>query len=250
MDHSKRILTEIEILSAEGIRDCFEKGVTPDDLHRGRPLFDELTGGYMRGPAFKECVKIFAEYGMEFGDDLLLSVLTDDAELLDRKLSLNSELAGKKYTIDCAFTPLHEASLLHICAEFSHAACAEVLIRRGADVNEKAGIDAYGFGGQTPVFHTVNQHRNASIETMKLLIRGSADLHITVRGLIWGKGRDWETYIPSVNPVSYAMMGLLRQFQRTEEDTYETVRLLMESAYKIDYLPENIPNKYLNKDEL
>lgn len=71
-----------------------------------------------------------------------------------------------------------------------------------------------------------------------------------LNGLIRGKERNWETYIPPVNPVSYAMMGSLRQFQRTTEDTYETVRLLTKSAYKIDYMPENIPNKYLNTDEL
>jgi len=71
-----------------------------------------------------------------------------------------------------------------------------------------------------------------------------------LKGLIRGKERERETYIPPVNPVSYAMMGLLRQFQRTEEDSYETVRLLMKSAYKIDHMPENIPNKYLNTDEL
>lgn len=68
------------ILSAEGIRDCFEKGVSPNDLHRGRSLIEELTGGYKRGPAIKECVKVFTECGMESGDELLLSALTDDAE--------------------------------------------------------------------------------------------------------------------------------------------------------------------------
>jgi hypothetical protein len=41
------------------------------------------------------------------------------------------------------------------------------------------------------------------------------------------------------------MMGLLRQFQRTEQQIYEIVSLLMKANYAIDYFPSNIPNKYL-----
>ena len=66
-------------------------------------------------------------------------------------------------------------------------------------------------------------------------------------GLIWGKGYEWETLIAAVNPISYAMMGLLRQFQRTEKDIYEVIQILMKAAFGIDYEPINIPNKYLHK---
>ena len=66
-----------------------------------------------------------------------------------------------------------------------------------------------------------------------------------MKGLIWGKGYDWETFIADVNPVSYAMMGLLRQFQRTEKSVYEVVSLLLKAKYNTDYFASNIPNKYL-----
>lgn len=124
-------------------------------------------------------------------------------------------------------------------------ACAEVLVKHGVDIDSRAGIDQYGFGGHTPVFHTVNQDANKSIDVLKFLIAQNADLSITVKGLIWGKGYDWETFIPSVNPISYSMMGLLRQFQRTEKQIYEIVSLLLKSNYGLDYFPTNIPNKYL-----
>lgn len=39
-------------------------------------------------------------------------------------------------------------------------------------------------------------------------IIGEIEIH-SVEGIIWGEGYDWETFIPSVNPISYAMMGLL-----------------------------------------
>ena len=139
-----------------------------------------------------------------------------------------------------------EASLLHICAEYNHLHCAKVLVKHKADINVKAGIDGFGFGGQTPIFHTVNQHANACIDVMKFLVSQGASLSLTVPGLIWGKGYEWETFIPSVNPISYSMMGLLRQFQRTEQQIYEVVSILLKAGYGIDYFPQNIPNKYLN----
>ena len=86
---------------------------------------------------------------------------------------------------------------------------------------------------------------NIILNVMKYLIEQKADLSITIKGLIWGKGYEWETFIPSVNPISYAMMGLLRQFQRTENDIYEVVRILLKAQSGTDYFPANIPNKYL-----
>ena len=80
---------------------------------------------------------------------------------------------------------------------------------------------------------------------MRYLISQKADLTLTVKGLVWGKGYEWETFIPAVNPLSYAMMGLLRQFQRTEEQIYEVVSLLLKAKDGTDYHPGNIPNKYL-----
>ncbi|HMQ08874.1 MAG TPA: ankyrin repeat domain-containing protein [Saprospiraceae bacterium] len=185
------------------------------------------------------------DFGLKFEDKILLSVLLDNADLLDRQLMTDKNAISKKYTFDCAFTPLHEVSLLHICAEYNHLECAKVLVNHGAEVNTKAGFDENGFGGQTPIFHTVNQDGNKCIDVLNFLLSKNADLTLTVKGLVWGKGYDWETFIPSVNPLSYAMMGLLRQFQRTENDIYDVVALLLKAKYYIDYSPTNIPNKYL-----
>jgi ankyrin repeat protein len=142
--------------------------------------------------------------------------------------------------------PLHKVSLLHICAEFNHVSCAEVLVKYGVDINTRAGVDEHGFGGQTPVFHTVNQNSNQSVDMLNFLLARSADLEITVKGLIWGKGYEWETLIPAVNPISYAMMGLLPQMHRNERTISKTVSLLLMAAYGIDYVEKNVPNAYLN----
>ena len=245
MDYQQKIITDFELQSAEGVRECFENGVDPNGSWNNKPLIYELINEYPRGAAFSQMIKAFIDYGLQFEDKILLAVLSNDAVLLDKLLSKNPEALKNKYTFNCTFTPLFEASLLHICAEYNHLACAKILVKHGIDVNTKAGVDEYGFGGHTPIFHTVNQHENRCIDVMKYLVAEKADLTVTVKGLIWGKGYEWETFIPSVNPVSYAMMGLLRQFQRKEILIYEVVSILMKAAYGIEYSPSNIPNAYL-----
>lgn len=245
MDYLQKLIVDIEIQSVEGIRECFENGISPNDLHNNKPLIYELINEYPRGPKFSESVRTFIEYGLSFEDKILLAVFANDPTELEKQLLQNPAAINNTYSFNCTFTPLYKASLLHICAEYNHVDCAEVLVKYGADVNVKAGVDENGFGGQTAIFHTVNQHANKCIDMMRFLIAHNADLHYTVKGLVWGKGYEWETFIPSVNPLSYAMMGLLRQFQRTEEWIYEVVSILMKAAYGIDYTIPNIPNKYL-----
>lgn len=245
MDYLNKIVGEIEVHSVDGIKECFANGLDPNAHFNNAPLIYELTSEYLRSPRFKDCVKTFVDYGLVFEDEVLLAVLLDDAQSLEKGLKSSPGIAGKRYTLRCAFTPLHEVSLLHICAEFNHVSCAEVLARYGADINAKAGVDENGFGGQTPIFHTVNQNSNNSIDMLHFLLNHSSDLRHSVVGLIWGKGYEWETFIPAVNPISYAMMGLLPQMHRKETDISQIVSLLLKAAYGIHYQPSNVPNKYL-----
>lgn len=245
MDYLAKIITDFEIQSLSGIRECFENGVSPNDTINGRPLIYELINMYSRGPLFQESIRVFVEYGLVFEDKALLAVLLDDPVLLETALLEEKKVLLNKYNFDCTFTPLYQASLIHICAEYNHVSAAKILVKYGVDINAKAGVDEFGFGGQTPIFHTVNQHNNICMDMLQYLVAENADINITVKGLIWGKGYEWETFIPSVNPLSYAMMGLLRQFQRTEQQIYEVVSLLLKAAYSIEYTPTNIPNKYL-----
>lgn len=247
MDYLDKIIRDIEEHSIGGIKECFENGINPNDYFKNEPLIYELTSEYMRSPRFKDCVRVFVDYGLMFYDKILLSVLLNDALSLEQQLRNNPEAINKRYTLRCAFTPLHKATLLHICAEFNHVSCAKILVNYGVDIDAEAGTDANGFGGQTPIFHTVNQILNQSADMLDFLISQSADLQITVKGLIWGKGYDWETFIPAVNPISYAMMGSLPQMHRNATIISGVVSKLLKAAYGIDYAPSNVPNKYLNK---
>jgi hypothetical protein len=245
MDKLDELIEHIETHSVEGIKQCFANGINPNEKYKGEPLIFELTSEYTRSPRFKECVKAFVDAGLEFEDKILLSVLLNDTAGLNQLLDKNPDAVSKKYSLRCAYTPLYQVTLLHICAEFNHVACAEVLVSYGADINITAGIDEYGFGGQTPIFHTVNQNSNQSINMLHFLLSKDVAIRITVPGLIWGKGYEWETLIPAVNPINYAMMGLLPQMHRDEKTIADTVSLLLKHEFGIDYQSPNVPNKYL-----
>ncbi|HVG14072.1 MAG TPA: ankyrin repeat domain-containing protein [Chitinophagaceae bacterium] len=245
MNYSEKIINDIELHSVEGIRECFINGVSPNDKYKNAPLIYKLIGEYTRTPRFKDCVQAFVDHGLQFEDKALLAVLLDDAGALYILLTDDPGLLTKSYTLPCAYTPLFEVSLLHICAEFNHLSCAEVLVNHGAGIDVTAGFDEHGFGGHTPIFHTVNQNGNRSVDMLHFLLSKGSNLTLAVKGLIWGKGYEWETLIPAVTPVSYAMMGLLPQMHRDETTISNLVRLLLKVAYGIQYEAQNIPNAYL-----
>ncbi len=245
MKNFNNLSTQFELHSVEGIRKCFEQGINPNDLYQGEPLIHSLINMYTRSPRFTDCVKVFVDYGLQIEDKYLLAVLQDDVTALHALVMKDVEPIKKEYTFRCTYTPLYKVSLLHICAEYNLINCGRLLVSMGIGINARAGVDEHGFGGHTPIFHCVNQNSNNSQEMMNYLLSQDADLKITVPGLIWGKGYEWETFIPAVNPVSYAMMGLLPQMHRDEATTSKIVSLLVREAYNIDYKPANVPNAYL-----
>jgi len=247
MELKKEISYQIELHSVQGIKDCFENGLNPNSDFEGKPLFDLLLSMYTRSPRFKDCVKIFIEYGLEFEDKYLLAVLSDNAFELEKHLENNPKEIDKEINLNCAYTPLKKVSLLHVCAEYNHLESAKILFKYGMDINRKSGTDKNGFGGHTPIFHTVNQNNNNSAEMMDFLLSKGSNLNYSVKGIIWGQNFPWETFIPSVNPISYAMFGLLPQMHRNERTISDIVTKLIKHEYGTKYYPNNIPNKYLNE---
>ena len=165
-----QIIYDIETHDIAGIRQCFENGISPNDSYRGNPLIHELIGGYMRGAGFSQCVGVFVEFGMEFSDQGLLAVLLNDAGKLELAVKSDPNTIHQLFDLPCAFTPLRQVTLMHVCAEFNHLDCAKVLRAHGAQINAVAGIDEHGFGGQSPIFHTVNQHNLACWEMLEFLL--------------------------------------------------------------------------------
>jgi len=248
MDGYQQLLYDIEVHSTEGIKRYFNNGGSPNEVHNGVPLFTTMVEMYLRSSRFKECIRVFIEFGLNFTDKALLAVLSDDSEKLQEEIKADGNIANKRYSVfNNTFTPLTGATLLHYCAEYNHVKCAKVLMQGGADANAEANLDENGFGGHTPIFHAVCQHNNNSVEVLHFLIEHSADVLITVKGLIWGKGYEWETFVPAVNPISYTMMGLLPQIHRDQAMIAGNISLLLKYAYGIEYVLPNIPNAYLNQ---
>ncbi|HEY9194808.1 MAG TPA: ankyrin repeat domain-containing protein, partial [Mucilaginibacter sp.] len=208
MPDYNQILYATEVHSVNAIQQYFLAGGNPNEVHDGVPLFTTMVEMYFRSPAFKDCVQAFIDAGLQFEEKASLAVLAHDAGKLEACIANDPSVVHKTYALyNNTYTPLTGATLMHFCAEYNSLNCAQVLLQHGADVNAKAAPDEYGFGGHTPIFHTVNQNGNASIDMLHFLLQNGADLTITVKGLIWGKGYEWETFIPAVNPLSYAMMG-------------------------------------------
>jgi hypothetical protein len=85
--------------------------------------------------------------------------------------------------------------------------------------------------------------RKASLRDLVILLRFEQGIIYAERSSDpTGKG---ETLIPAVNPISYAMMGLLPQMHRDEVTISKIVSILLKPGYGIDYIPKNIPCKYL-----
>jgi hypothetical protein len=229
------------------VRVALRAGADPRSPINGKLATDWLLEQYWRSDQLQECLRLILEHGAKFRDPLIAPVLLDDAEAIREAVRANPLLLTHRTTLLSSFTSLEDASLLHVAAEYGNLNAARTLIELGADVNALAGVDGYGLNGHTPLFHTVNSRANRSSPIMRLLVESGADCEFFVKGLHWGKGNSWETTFFDVTPISFAQVGLVPQVHRTEEDIYENIRFLLESAGRPVPPLENVPNRYLQK---
>ena len=241
------LLGAFETHSVQEIEQCIASGIDVNEPFGGKTPVDHLLEMYLRSDRFSACFKALIDAGARFDNKPLLAVLLGDVNDLERRLDDDESILHAKHSIPFPFTPLEGVTLLHVCAEFNQVDCARALIGRGADVDARAAVDANGLGGQTPIFHTVNSHTNFAYPMPEVLLDSGASLDIQLRGLVWGKSQEWETYIPEVNPISYAMAGNLRQFQRREQDQARNIALMQKRKYGDAPEIANVPNAYLGR---
>lgn len=242
-----QLIGAIECHDVAEIRAVFKAGLDPNAPIHGRPPVEWMTEMYLRSPRFPACMREILDAGGVFNDRVLLCVLLDDGDALAAALRSDRSQLARRVTLRVAFTPLADATLLHVAAEFGHLRAIRALLDAGADVNARAGVDADGMNGHTPLFHTVNSILNHCEPAMRALLDAGGRADVQLKGLVWGRTFEWETTVFDVTPISYAQMGLLPQFHRNEMQTYETIkRLLAACGRQIPALP-NVPNKYLKK---
>ncbi len=238
-------LDACEVHSPSALRAVLDAGFDVHSQVNGLTPVNVLLEMYSRSDAFPTCLTILLDAGATLDDPKLLPVLLNDRDQLATALARDPALVAHRTTVRCTFTPLEGATLLHVAAEYGHLAAAEVLIDHGADVNARAAFDANGLNGQTPIFHTVNSNRNRSAPVMRLLLDRGARTDILLRGIRWGHTFPWATTCFDVTPISYAQLGNLRQFQRSEVDINANVCAMLAAAGRPVPADLNVPNQYL-----
>lgn len=254
MSLEQDFLDAIEVNSPDEIRDCISRGFDVDKPlgnvgipapKEGWTAINVLIMMYLRSNRFSECLQVLLDAGAQYPHPEVIAILMGDDAGLKKHLDKKPSLVQERYNLPSPFTSLDGATLLHICAEFNQTDCADLLISAGADPDVQAGFDENGMGGHTPIFHTVNTHKNYAYPMLELLLQRGASTEIYLKGLIWGKHHEWETYIPEINPISYAMMGNLSQFQRSSTDIARNIELMQEYKYGLKYTIKNVPNAYV-----
>ncbi len=238
-------LVAVETHSVDGIEAALDSGLDVEAPVRGRTPVQWLTEMYTRSDRFADCLRLLLDRGGRLDDQALEPVLLDDADRLEAALAKDPNLIAHRADLISAFTPLMGASLLHVAAEFVCPDAVRVLLQTGADVEARAALDENGLNGHTPLFHTVNSNANYAEPILRMLLEAGAKTNVRLAGITWGKGFEWETTVFDVTPVSYAHMGLLPQFHRSESQIYDNIRLLLKAAGRTVPPLDNIPNRYL-----
>lgn len=241
----QELLNAFEVHAPEKIRRAVAAGIDISKPIDSLLPITWLIEMYLRSPAFPACVQTMLELGATIEDELLRHTLLDDGDALAAAINAHPNAVDHRVSLRSAFTPLDDATLLHVAAEFGHANAAAVLIEKGADVNARAAADAHNLNGQPPIFHTVNQHRNHCQSVMQMLIEAGCDLGVRLAGITWGRGFEWETTLFDVTPVSYAQFGLLQQMQRDEQQIYDNIKRLLAAQGRPTPPLDNVPNRYL-----
>jgi ankyrin repeat protein len=238
-------LLAIERHDPEGLHSALDAGIDPLAPLRGRTPVQWLTSMYTRSERFAHCLRVLLHRGAMLEDPALVPVLLNDADRLRAMLAEQPSLLRARVDLECAFTPLRGATLLHVAAEFQHLRAARVLIEAGADLEARAAVEPHGLDGHTALYHTVNSHADRAAPLRRLLLDAGARADVWVAGIVWGRGFEWETTLYDLSPISYAQCGLLPQMHRDEVQIDATVRELLLACGRGAPAASNVPNRYL-----
>ncbi|CAN5481135.1 hypothetical protein BH10PLA2_BH10PLA2_24530 [soil metagenome] len=216
------IFAPCETLQPRTLQHLIEQGA---DIHAVSSDYSNcvsmLIGTYSREAAGRHaCLEVFAEAGYPFPDaapmavhrgrlDLLAALIDRDPSLLQQRFRETAIYPPEFGGPGLHLAPLAGGTLLHIAIEYEDEQTARWLIERGADVNARSTIDADGFGGITPLFHTTVTLGNQNDVLARLLLQNRADpnLRATFRKQLVDMGDPVKEQLReyrNVTPIGYA----------------------------------------------
>jgi len=164
-------------LSAAGTALMFELGASVYD-ENGKPIApaDVVLETDSRKPSEKHAIlEMYVAHGLILPDTPTMALHRGRIDLLEEHLRRDPNLLRRRFTHEEIYppeigchedphstqgTPLAGTTLLHMCADYDELEIAKWLIAHGMEVNEKASVDADGFGGHTALFATVVSQPN------------------------------------------------------------------------------------------
>lgn len=227
--HYPIVCAPCETLASRALKWLLDHGADPRAAAHdyGSPLA-MLLGTYSRNAKGKyACLGVLADAGFELPDTPAMAFHRGRMDLLEAHLERDPSLLGHRFEPREIFppelgigqgeglhgTPVGGSTLLHLAIEYDDLDVARWLIERGADVNAKAALDADGFGGHTPLFHTVvTLAAPDDLKARLLLERGAnPNARATIRKQLRDTGdpeKERMREFHNVTPIGYA-----RQFQ-------------------------------------
>jgi hypothetical protein len=153
-----------------------------------------------RHPAAKhEILKMYVRHGLKLPDTPTMALHCGRIDLLEEHLRRDPNLLRRTFAFEEIYppemgchdeilathgTPLAGGTLLHMAVDYDEMEIAKWLLARGMNVNERAAVDADGFGGHTALFATVvsqpnfwmNHNRKSQVAPFtQLLLEHGAD---------------------------------------------------------------------------
>ncbi|HLK55248.1 MAG TPA: hypothetical protein VKU00_01710 [Chthonomonadaceae bacterium] len=222
------LLAPCEALAPQALQWLLTHGADPTRHPEYGSVLAMLVGTYARQPEGKHaCLEVCAQNGLALPDTPAMALHRGRIDLLEAHLARDPALLSHRFTEAEIFppelgmkpgdgmhyTPVAGGTLLHLAMEYDEMEIAAWLIEQGADVNARAAVDAEGYGGHTPLFHTVLELGRRGDARARLLLQAGADPN--ARATFRKQLRDMDDpekeqmrVFQNVTPIGYA-----RQFQ-------------------------------------
>ncbi len=237
------MLGTCEVLNPDAMQVCLDLTERPYTREELCECVAMVLTTYSRNPTGKhKCLDLLDQAGFDFPEGMVMAFHRVDLEWLRKHLTQNSadlerplaltEIYPEEIIGEAAdglhLTPLDGSTLLHLAVAFHEIEMVELFLEMCANVNVKSIVDSEGYGGQTPLFHTVISYPPHRDHSCSLLLGNGADSSVRVnlrKQLRYMEDPALEKMFvfKNVNPLEYA-----EQFQVPRWINHQACKLLSE----------------------